>query len=475
MQRLVDRRSLLVATLGAAAAACAQTKTVRAGAEGKAALPDIEPLVRHRILEQRAAYAAVVATLSGNEHNLIVVRAPGAPDHYPLGEDTIFEVASLTKIFTALLLATEVVNGRAQLDDPLGKYVPEGVAVARFEGREIMLADLATHGSALPLRPSNLAASAPDAPNKYAAYTLEQLYAALPGYQLDEAPGLSFRYSNLAFALLGQGLAQRQGMTFAEALRRRVLEPLGLEDTSLEDDPAAAARRAAGHDFYLERIGATSYGALAPAGGLRSSAHDLVKLLMLFLGGKGPRDLVAAARLMLTVDRPGDDENTRMALGWRRTRVNGETYYWSNGSGDGSRTFMGFNPARNAGVVALADAASGGGLDDVGRKVLDPATDVNMTVVPRPVFVDLQEAVLLRATGTFEYAPDDVFVITRGVTGLILTAGFGQLVIRPVSPTRYASIMAPGIWMEFEGVETGPATALILHQDDQIYRYRRVD
>jgi hypothetical protein len=136
---------------------------------------------------------------------------------------------------------------------------------------------------------------------------------------------------------------------------------------------------------------------------------------------------------------------------------------------------MGFNPARNSAVVALADAANGRGLDDIARHCLDPAQEVDAVVVPAPDFVTLPEDVLSRALGRYEYAADDWFEISRGATGLIATMGPSQLVIRPVSPTRYESRMAPGLAFEFVGVDAGPASGLILHQDGQDYLYRRVE
>ncbi|WP_444925082.1 serine hydrolase domain-containing protein [Microbulbifer sp. DLAB2-AF] len=435
---------------------------------------ELQRLVRHRILKQHGAHAAVTGTLKPSGRRIITVRDPEAKDDYQLGGDTIFEVASLTKIFTALLLAVEVVHKRVRLDDPLRDYVPDGVKAPTFKGRQITLTDLATHGAALPLRPNNLATSVPDAPNKYAGYSFEQLYGSLPSYHLQTSPGSQFNYSNLAFGLLGQGIALKSGRSFAEILRERVTEPLGLSDTTLEDDPRKAARRAQGHDFYLSPIGPTSDGVLAPAGGLRSTANDLLTLLDLFTNGQGPKDLVAASRLMLSVDRPGGSDITRMALGWRRTTTHGETYYWSNGSSDGSRTFMGFNPARRAGIVALADAASGEGLDDIGHHFLNPQQTVSTKIVPTPDFITLPEKVLLRAIGRYEQAKDDVIEISRGYTGLIVSAGYGEFVIRPQSSTLYASKMVPGLTIEFEGADVGPVVSLTLRQDDKTYIYKRV-
>jgi CubicO group peptidase (beta-lactamase class C family) len=434
---------------------------------------EIEKLVRYRIEKQRRATSAVVGVLRPSGRSIIAYQSMGGPDAVKPGGDTVFEIASLTKVFTALLLADAVTRGDVRLDDPLAEFVPVGVAVPEFSGQAITLADLATHTSGLPLRPNNLYA-APDAPNKYAGYTLEQLYAGLPEYRLVHAPGSQFEYSNLAFALLGHALARQAHEPFVDLLRRRITAPLGLSDTRFDDDPAAASRRAQGHDLDLRPIGTTSNGALGPAGGLRSTSNDLLQLLDLFLRGVGPDDLVQAARFMLTLDRPGGGDDTRMTLGWRRTVAHGETYYWSHGSSDGSRTFMGFNPARGVAVVALADAASGGGLDDIAWRVLDPLEPVDLKIVPRPRAIELPPAAVDRVLGTYRYAPDDEVTITRGVTGLIVTAGPGQILIQPQSRTRFFAKDGGDLYFEFPGAASKPADRLVLHQDGKSFVYLRV-
>lgn len=434
---------------------------------------EIAKLVRFRIDKQRRATSAVVGVMRPSGRSIIAYQSKRGPHAVEPGGDTIFEIASLTKVFTALLLADAVTRGDVRLDDPLAAFVPMGVKVPEFSGRAITLVDLATHTSGLPLRPNNLYA-APDAPNKYAGYTLNQLYAGLPEYRLANAPGAQFVYSNLAFALLGHALARQAGEPFPDLLRRRVTAPLGLSDTRFDDDPAAAARRAQGHDMDLKPIGPTGNGALDPAGELRSTANDLLRLLDLFLSGAGPGDLPQAARLMLTVDRPGDGGDTRMMLGWRRTVAHGETYYWSHGSSDGSRTFMGFNPARGVAVVALADAASGGGLDDIAWRVLDPMESVDLKVVPRPRTVELPPAAVDRVLGTYRYAPDDEMTITRGVTGLIVTSGPGQFLIQPQSRTRFFAKAGGDVYLDFPGPASKPADRMVLHQNGKSFVYHRV-
>lgn len=433
---------------------------------------EIAKLVRFRIEKQRRATSAVVGVLRPSGRSIIAYPSKRGPGAIEPGGDTIFEIASLTKVFTALLLADAVTRGDVRLDDPLSAFVPIGVKVPEYLGHAITLADLATHTSGLPLRPNNLNA-APDAPNKYASYTLGQLYAGLPEYRLAQAPGAQFEYSNLAFALLGHALAHQAGESFPDLLRRRVVVPLGLSDTRFDDDSAAAVRRAQGHDMDLQPIGPTGFGALDPAGGLRSTANDLLRLLDLFLSDAGPGELTSASRLMLTLDRPGDGD-ARMTLGWRRTVVHGETYYWSHGSGDGSRTFMGFNPARGVAVVALADAASGGGLDDIGWRVLDPVEPVDLTVVPRPRKIELRPAAIERVLGTYRYTPDDEMTITRGVTGLIVTAGPSQFVIQAQSRTRFFERAGGDLYLDFPGPESKPADRVLLHMGGKTLVYQRV-
>jgi serine-type D-Ala-D-Ala carboxypeptidase/endopeptidase len=98
---------------------------------------------------------------------------------------TIFEIGSISKVFTALLLADMVERGKLNMDDPVGKYLPETVTVPAYDGKQITLADLVTHTSGLPLMPSNLGATSLD--NPYAAYSPARLYDFLSGYTLKRA------------------------------------------------------------------------------------------------------------------------------------------------------------------------------------------------------------------------------------------------------------------------------------------------
>lgn len=383
---------------------------------------------------------------------------------------TVFQVASLTKIFTSLLLADAAAAQAVHLDDPLASILSEGIVVPSFGGRGITLTDLATHTAGLPLRPVNLAVAA-DAPNKYAGYTSKQLFEGLRDYQLTRKPGSQFEYSNVGFALLGQSLATRLGAPYADLLRDRITGPLRMLDTTvgLPVDPKC---RAQPHDIDLKPVAETSDGALNPAGGLYSTANDLIQLLELFVSAKGPARLPEAARMMLSVDRPGENLTTRMAMGWRRTVSNGETYYWSNGSGDGSRAFMGFNPRRGVAVVALINA-SGKGVDDFGFHLLDPAQPIDLQVPKIYHQISLPSSELEKFAGIYEYAPGDRFPVSVGATGLLLGEGPAQVVLYPEALNRFFTKTVEAE-VHFSPPVDGQSPSFILLQNGQQFTYKRV-
>jgi len=127
------------------------------------------------------------------------------------GGDTVYEIGSITKTFTATLLADAVLSGRFTLDTPIGDLLPD-FKIPERSGKKITLGEIGTQYSALPRMPSNFAPNNPG--NPYADYDSEKLRAFLGGYQLPRDPGTAFEYSNLAFGLLGYALAESAHTTY---------------------------------------------------------------------------------------------------------------------------------------------------------------------------------------------------------------------------------------------------------------------
>ena len=159
---------------------------------------------------------------------------PTPPDAH-----TIFEIGSLTKVFTATLLALLSEEGRLALDDPLQRYLPPGVELP-VRGRPITLADLATHTSGLPRLPHRFfLRSLRHRRNPYAWFTVDDLHAGLPSTRLRREPGGRSRYSNLGYGLLGHALAACAGSSYEQLVQERICRPLALADTHAAVPPAA--------------------------------------------------------------------------------------------------------------------------------------------------------------------------------------------------------------------------------------------
>src|SRR5262245_4131067 len=247
-------------------------------------------------------------------------------DRRKVDGSTVFEIASLTKVFTSLVLADMAARKQVSIDAPVSTCLPDGVAVPEHGGKKITFVDLATHSSGLPLRPNNLASQT--ALNKYAGYTVEQLYQGLATFQLTRDPGTAFEYSNWGFGLLGNALGHCAGKSYAALLAERVTGPLNMHDTMFVPNSALRARLATPYDGKLRPVPNETTGALDAAGGLLSTVDDLLKFIEVFVG-RGPQPLVAAGVTMLEPRRPGDGPDTRMGLGWRVTTARDVQTVWS--------------------------------------------------------------------------------------------------------------------------------------------------
>jgi len=189
--------------------------------------------------------------------------------------DSIFEIGSITKTFTALALAQLVVQGKVRLDEPVRDLLPPDT-VPEPPDREITLLDLATHRSGLPRDPNNLHSSDPH--NPYAGYETADLYAFMKYWGVGKVPWASFQYSNLGFGLLGHALANHAGVSYAD-LVNSITGPLGMHDTVLTLLPEQQTRLIQGYSALHSPVGPMDLGALAGAGAIRSTAADMLRYL----------------------------------------------------------------------------------------------------------------------------------------------------------------------------------------------------
>ena len=284
--------------------------------------------------------------------------------------DTIFEIGSITKIFTVLALVDMVEDGLLSLDDPVDDHLPSALRVPAHEGRRITLRDLATHTSAFPRAPRGIARQAlRERRNPYAKFSLDDLATGLRQTKLKRSPGAKFGYSNLGGGLLGLALAERTGTTYEELIRDRVCAPLGLDDTAIAVPAEKRARLAQGHTRLRRPVPPFEIPVLAGAGALRSTADDMLRFLQAGLGEgdtRLPRELVAMQGPRVRVGR-----RIAAGLGWMLEPLGGTGHRiaWHNGGTIGFRSFAGL--VRETGTAVIVLSNTGRSVDLLGLRILE--------------------------------------------------------------------------------------------------------
>ncbi len=368
-------------------------------------------------------------------------------------ENTIFEIGSITKVFTSILLADMVEQGELALEDPIERFLPGSIDAPKRNGASITLEQLATHTSGLPRMPTNFAPA--DAANPYADYSVDQLYAFLDGYRLPRDIGVSYEYSNYGAGLLGHILALHAGVSYEELVRRRILDQLGMTATGITLTPDLTDRLAAGH-VGTAVVPHWDIPTLAGAGALRSNAHDMLIFLRANLG-LTESALLSAMRTTHHPRHTAGSPNMHVGLGWH-IRSGSQEVVWHNGGTGGYRSFVGFATATETGVVVLTNSSQSA--DDIGLHLLDPTVPLQEIRVPMPIHQDVLE----RYVGRYEYTPRLVFEITSE-SGQLYAQLTGQprLAVYPESETRfYYTVVEARLTFEFD--ESGTVTALVLHQ-----------
>jgi CubicO group peptidase (beta-lactamase class C family) len=470
------RRAASVASIVIAVAAV--TAAAQSVPPASSVPPDeeIRRILAERVDTHRQSVGIVVGVI-GPAGRRIVAHGPRAKvDSAPVGGDTVFEIGSMTKVFTALLLADAVQRGEVSLSDPVAKYLPATVKVPE-RGRAITLQDLATHTSGLPRLPTNFEPK--DMSNPYADYSVEQMYAFLSGYSLPRDVGASYEYSNFGAGLLGHVLARRAGTDYETLVRARITGPLGMKDTSIALTPGMRTRLAAGHGPALEPVANWDLPTLAGAGALRSTANDMLTFLAAAMG-QTTSPLERAFAATVAVRRPTSSPDMDIALGWHILKAQGTEIIWHNGGTAGYRTWMGYEPRSRTGVVVLTNAGSAAGPDDIGRHLLVRALPLLQNFPSQAPARTRQETkvapdVFDRYVGRYQFAPSVFMTITREGGRF-----FGQLTGQPrveiyAESEKDYFLKVVDAQLTFETDAQNKAVAVVLHQGGLDQRAPRLE
>jgi CubicO group peptidase (beta-lactamase class C family) len=264
--------------------------------------------------------------------------------------DSLFEIGSISKTFTGLMLASMVVEGKVWLDEPVRELLPAGT-VAKPAGLEITLLDLATHHSGLPPMPDNFHSA--DQGNPFADYGPQQLYAYLARHGVAKPSDTTFVYSNLGVGLLGQALAVRARRSYADQLREEITEPLGMTETLVKLSAEQQRRFLQGYDERHRPVHAWDFDAGVGAGGIRSTAGDMLTYLEANLHPEKYAPLSGPLALSHRL-RESAGHGTQIALAWLYDTDSGTYQHAGATAGFSSHAF--FNPRADCAAVVLINS-----------------------------------------------------------------------------------------------------------------------
>jgi serine-type D-Ala-D-Ala carboxypeptidase/endopeptidase len=337
--------------------------------------------------DKTAFFSYGVRSLTGNE---------------PVNEYAVFEIGSITKTFTGIILADQVLNGKMNLSDPLQKFLPEGVTAPTRNGESIKLINLANHTSSLPRMPDNFNPANPA--NPFADYTEKKMYEFLSGYKLNRNIGSEYEYSNFGAGLLGHIIAAKEEKTYEQLMVELIAQPLGLQNTRITFTTEMKSNLAMGHSggAQVENWDITT---LAGAGAIRSTAIDMIKYVQANMGIMKTK-LYPAMQLSHKNSRREGAE-PMVGLGWHITPAGKDEIVWHNGGTGGYRSFIGFVNGGNKGVVVMGN--SDASVDDIGTHLLN--SEAPLAAIINEITVD--PAKLEHYVGSYQLVPDFILTVTR--------------------------------------------------------------
>ena len=319
-------------------------------------------------------------------------------------ENTLYEIGSVSKVFTATLLAQMVENGDVDLSDTVASLLPQDVNVPSRPQSPITLEHLATHASGLPSTPPSLAENNPV--NPFFPFPTTALYEFLDSYHLTRSPGDEFEYSNLGVGLLGHALGLHLETPYEVALQERLLLPMGMEDTVVTPSAALNTHRAQGYNGVVTRP-EFKMDSLEAAGSWLSTANDMLTFLEHQLGFQDSpvsSVLEETQQHRFSTGSPGQD----IGLGWFILQLGSDTIRMHDGATIGHNSFAGINIGVKKGVIVLTNARLNqyAAIQDLGLHALVPNFPLNS--IRRPASLTDQERT--RLEGRYQDESEDSFV-----------------------------------------------------------------
>ncbi len=381
-------------------------------------------------------------------------------------DNTVYEIGSISKVFTSLLLADAVTTGQLRLEQDVMELLPDGVKMPKWKDQSITLLDLSTHVSGLPRLADNMPFQDPK--NPYADYSSSLAHQFLTRHELRRAPGEEYEYSNFAVSLLGHMVCEAaQKQSYETLLEQRITGPLKMNSTAVQLTPSMKKRFATPHSSPGTPTSGWDFADMPGAGGIRSTTRDM---LLFAKANMRPPDGQLGEAIQLAW-KEQDTSDTKMGLGWHLAG-DGSTR-WHNGGTGGFHSMLMVNRDTKAAVVLLTNTSSGE-IDRLGGDVMKMLAggEVEPRVFAKELKID--EDTMQRYVGRYELTPDFVFTVSVD-QGKLMVGVTNQPTHRvyPKSKTKWFYKVVPAE-ITFQVNRAGECTALELFQNGRRQTAKRV-
>ncbi|WP_394973835.1 serine hydrolase domain-containing protein [uncultured Croceitalea sp.] len=285
---------------------------------------------------------------------------------------TLFEIGSVTKLYTSFILASLETENKISRFDLLSKYLPKEVTDGKIWSSKVRLVDLATHTSGFPQFESTkslISLEGFDENDPYGLFTEDFMLNILKKTDTLSNYG-KIRYSNFGIGLLGYAMAKSQNTSFSDLFMKYIVKGLGLKSTYLSVPEKYLTNIAIPHR-KLDKMPLIHLAGMSPSGSIKTSMPDLLRFLDMHL--KKPKAIKNAVELVL--ENQLENNEQAVGLGWGIHTIKNVTIYFHNGGTYGSSSIVVIVPSKMVGVAILSNNSSEGQLTSVVLNLINKLID----------------------------------------------------------------------------------------------------
>lgn len=329
-------------------------------------------------VDHKRSNSIVVGVIDQGVTHYVAYGKPIEGSDLGANEKTIYEIASITKVFVSTLLSKFILNGKIGLDDPMVNYLPDTLKYMDHRYREVTIKHLATHTSGLPIVTGAQNAESRQQFHKNLSY--KDIFEAFEKTEISFTPGTRFEYTNINMSVVAFILCSLEDKDMETLMNEYIYEPFEMKNTTLTLSEEQKKRFATAYIRPGVAVENWEWGAGAGAGGLRSTAEDLILFLRkLFYEESGLSD---AAQYAIKVQQDSTMfKGTKIGLGWFITEFGERTWVGHSGTARGFKSFLLYDLKSERGAVVLSNSPVD--VSDIGFFLFDKERTIKEYKAPK--------------------------------------------------------------------------------------------